>query len=392
MISEHRGKEILCCEGRGNIERYNENVVAFDSYINFIPRQGETPGLFNDTFPSFARPSNWENGKMVFSFDPYDEAAEEYYEYRHGRKEERQPEVVIDVPVKTETSNGLDYERMQLWWTLVNKSSDIQYKYFSSNCAYATVMALRAGGSDQYLKWEDKIFPVTPLRAARHAGEIAKSIGQQKASQMNQTDGKGIFDGVIRYVKRLVLAIDAADKIPDDLLEIKINENIGSNKFLEMLSKVRKHDRAIDKICMLVRDADNAKDIITRYKRLHKIEDQCARYLFKHPDSQLFNLIASMMVKIDIEKNDDFLLWCDAADPRRQLLAELLAYSHSNDRKFGIFKRDKKRDIVQTFFKKCPNPSLDQLLQLKEDLKKSSRRGYSNDTVDKLIKITRSSS
>lgn len=372
--SDYKGQTIICTEGRGKTERINPDVTSVDAYINFIPKLGETATFKNHTFDSISRDSSWEHGKMKFSQDPYEEAAEEYFEYRHGRPEERQPEVLISLPVKSPTQAGLDYDRMQLWWALVNKSNTVRYKYFSNNCAYATLMALKAGGADDYLKYTPGLLSPTPRKAANYTEKLSEHI-----------NGKHIDDtSLITYIKKLLEAIVRAKKSLTDNTESPIRDNYHYFEFIDINKKNPLYSYSdIKKIIKLLSKSKKTKQLDESLLYLKKAQDICAQFIFHHPNIH-FNEIANLMISIDKVKEKNLTVWYDLDNPGAEELIQLksfLAQQQEHARHQKLFNQNDKVKLISDFLVKYPKPTLAEIIELELSLKqlKSYR------TLDSLV-------
>lgn len=382
VTSEFKGGEILCCEGRGNIPLSNENVLKIDSYVNFIPKEGDAPSFKKNVFKSMARSSKLtKNGtKLEFIQNPYEEACEEYFEYRHGR-EERLPEILLSIPVKTEESDGLDYDKICMWWTLVNKSDSISYKYFSENCAFGVLQALRAGGSEKFLSYRASNFlPITPNKVSLYT----KKLEARLSGEIEQTT----FEMVAAYIQKLIHAITQRNNINAEKhktvkqSETAINSNFSFKDFLND-GFYSEHPNKISHIIKEISVAENSeyKDVNAFY--LKKAQSHCAEFLFYHPDTPAFNLIANIMVKIDKEKEKNPDLYY--GDLNEQVI-NLKRYTESASKKFGLFLRNPKQEAITKFFRDYPSPSRDDFLRLKAHLSDNYKKDDAEKLIEKIIR------
>lgn len=217
VLSMFQNKEIKCSDARGDTPLNHPDIVSFDSYINFLPEDQSVKsdgGIINGlkSMPHARRTSQFEDGQFILSgaSDPYEEAVAEYFEYRHGRKEERLPDIHISIPVKSDTQDGLDYEKIQAWWAMINRSRTLKYQYLSQNCSYAVLQALKAGGAENFLPFHS-LFPVTPKKVGRYTDNI------NKGKKTNVHSGAYTLENIIIYIIELIKRIQhltKAKKLP----------------------------------------------------------------------------------------------------------------------------------------------------------------------------------
>jgi hypothetical protein len=368
----------LCCEKRDEEKPKNADVVEVDAYISFVPPNNMLPGFVKSVFNFSSKSSEWCNDRFRFFNDvAYEEAVREYFEYKK-KKEERLPEVRFTIPIKTKYQHGLDYDRMQLWWALVNKSDDMKYKYFSMNCSMATLMALRAGGAEKYLKYISSIpiFPHNPKSTSIYASKLKakiKSGGHHADPQKEKDEVLPVEKPLIKYVKDLVGAIFYKNRLnqpmpslQEDLEEpIKINTEYDFGDFNKKKQDEKKsylfEHRALKKISKLLTIAEKTKYDDVRLFYLRKVQARCAEFVFHHPEFKGLNEMANLMESIDRYKNKNLDLWNELNNEELKALIMLKRYSESEDQLnnrylFNFWTkaatvRAKKKAAIEQFFK-----------------------------------------
>jgi hypothetical protein len=365
------GKKV-CCEKRDCEKPENPDVVEVDAYISFAPPDNIIPGFTKSVFNFSSKANEWCNDRFHFvDHAAYEEAVREYFEYRKKRKE-RLPEVRFTIPIKTKDQHGLDYDRMQLWWALVNKSADIQYKYFSMNCSMATLMALKAGGAEKYLKYIPSIpiFPHNPKSTSIYASKLSakiKSAENYSKLQKEKDEFLPVENPFIKYVKDLVAAIFYKNRLnqpmpslEEDLEEpIKINDKYQFSHFKNNSFVLEYRD--LKKISKLLAIAENTTYADVRLFYLRKVQARCADFVFHHPEFKGLNEMANLMESIDRYKNENKDLWNELNNEELKALITLKRYSESKDQPnnsylFHFWKkaatiRQYKKNAIELFFK-----------------------------------------
>lgn len=140
------------------------------TYVNYVPNT-EKQSSCPEIIPTKYKKQNFNENQNV----ALDQAINDYKIYK-GKRKERKPELTLEIPVKNKNSeHGLDYDKIQQWWELVNRNEKLNYSYFSNNCSFGVLQALKAGGADEYLEY-DNWFLTTPNKVGQYSQDLAKAI------------------------------------------------------------------------------------------------------------------------------------------------------------------------------------------------------------------------
>mgnify|MGYP003676161790 CR=1 FL=1 len=305
VTSEYKDKSF----SSGNRERQeynNEDAETVDAYINFIPKQ-EKAGDCPEALPTLSktRKSSYDETKNEFVFeddlDPYDEAISEYYVYRNGR-EERLP-FSIEIPVKTDSQEGLDYDKIKAWWSIINRSHHLKYSYFSKNCSYGVLQALKAGGAEKFLKYDDFLIS-TPKKTQFYAESLLKTINVKEIIAEKYS-----LNNTIEYIMQLIKKIfsfNASKKEKKEYNEtpLEIKNDLTLMNFQKTLLHHKdevKGSKELSLASKILTSKAITKESLS-YDELIQIEELISDYIFYNPNSVIFNEITSFMITVDKQK------------------------------------------------------------------------------------------
>ena len=198
---------------------------------------------------------------------------------------------------------------------------------------------------------------------------------------------------VASYIQKLIDVITnrrhthPGKTMPSRQHSTRINNKFSFNHFMndrhqfEHASEIRRIKKEIK-----IAERSGYKDVRAFY--LKKAQSHCAEFLFHHPDTLAFNLIANLMINIDHEKEKNIDLFYDNLNEH---IINLKLYAESTSKKLGLFSREPKREAIKQFFRDYPKPVLSDFIRLKASLVDRFRAGDADRIIDKIISLEKHS-